>query len=184
MKAYHLYTSYPMILKAIMILKFVEFILPLPLSCWEIPFYPYCPNAPRWAPAAQWHYINKLVSNFTRANKKRRKVIPPFNEFFPEQLYLKNFQAASAFFRNFLSCPPPTGRVPSDTISTNQFQISRVNKKQGCLTTKPSIFPFHAAHPPLGTCGQVILGMSTNQFQISRANKKKTRMPAKSDTSF
>ena len=129
MKAYHLYTSYPMILKAIMILKFVEFILPLPLSCWEIPFYPYCPNAPRWAPAAQWHYINTLVSNFTRANKKRRKVIPPFNEFFPEQLYLKNFQAASAFFRNFLSCLPPTGRVPSDTISTNQFQISRANKK-------------------------------------------------------
>ena len=37
---------------------------------------------------------------------------------------------------------------------------------------KTLIFTFFAAHPPLGTCGQVILGMSTNQFQISRANKK------------
>ena len=103
-------------------------------------------------------------------------MIPPFNEFFPEQLYLKNFQAASAFFRNFLSCPPPTGRVPSDTISTNQFQISRVNKKQGCLTTKPSIFPFHAAHPPLGTCGQVILCQQTS-FKFPAQIKKKQGCP-------
>ena len=98
-------------------------------------------------------------------------MIPPFNEFFPEQLYLKN-SSRFRFLKNFsFSCPPPTGRVPSDTISTNQFQISRANKKQGCLYDKILIFPFHAAHPPLGTCGQVILCQQTS-FKFPAQIKK------------
>ena len=37
-------------------------------------------------------------------------------------------------------CPPPSGHLrPSDTMSTNQFQISRANKKkQGC---PPNLIP-------------------------------------------
>ena len=180
MKAYHLYTSFPMILKAIMILKFVEFIfMPLPLS-WEIPFYPYCPNAPPLGTCGPVTLYQQTSFKFPAQIKNDEKWYLLLTSF-SRTIIFKEFKPLPLSSEIFFPAHPPLAECPVTLYQQTSFKFPAQIKNKDVLRQNLNFSP-PGCPPPSGQLRPSDT-MSTNQFQISRANKK-TRMPAKSDTSF